>query len=94
VCEQVKRSVRRISAEFLTQEAAVHAGEIEVHDDGDICGLVVNLAARVEQHASPVELWVSSAIRDMMLGSSNSFADRGEHQLKGIEGDWKLFAVT
>ena len=73
--------------------AGVHAGEIEVHDDGDISGIAVNLAARVEQAAADGELWVSSTVRDMMLGGAAGFDDRGEHALKGIDGNWKLFAV-
>ena len=74
--------------------AGVHAGEIEVHEDGDISGIAVNLAARVEQKAADGELWTSSTVRDMMLGGSASFAERGEHELKGIDGSWKLFAVS
>jgi class 3 adenylate cyclase len=74
--------------------AGVHAGEIEVHDDGDISGIAVNLAARVEQKAADGELWTSSTVRDMMLGGSASFAERGEHELKGIDGSWRLFSVS
>ena len=74
--------------------AGVHAGEIEVHDDGDISGIAVNLAARVEQAATDGELWASSTMRDLMLGGSASFADRGEHELKGIDGSWRLFSVS
>ncbi len=74
--------------------AGVHAGEIEVHDDGDISGIAVNLAARVEQKAADGELWTSSTVRDMMLGGSAAFAERGEHELKGIDGSWRLFSVS
>jgi class 3 adenylate cyclase len=74
--------------------AGIHAGEIELHDDGDISGVAVNLAARVEQHAADRELWASSTVRDLMLGGSTSFTDRGEHELKGIDGNWRLFSVT
>lgn len=73
--------------------AGVHAGEIEVHDDGDISGIAVNLAARVEQKAKNGELWASSTVRDMMLGGSASFTEQGEHELKGIDGAWRLFSV-
>jgi class 3 adenylate cyclase/pimeloyl-ACP methyl ester carboxylesterase len=73
--------------------AGLHAGEIEVHDDGDISGIAVNLAARVEQNAADGELWASSTVRDLMLGGSASFTERGEHQLKGIDGAWRLFSV-
>ena len=74
--------------------AGVHAGQIEVHDDGDISGIAVNLAARVEQQAEDGELWASSTVRDMLLGGDVQFAERGEHQLKGIDGSWRLFAVN
>ena len=74
--------------------AGLHAGEIEVHDDGDISGIAVNLAARVEQQAADGELWTSSTVRDMMLGGSASFTERGEHDLKGIDGRWRLFSVS
>jgi len=74
--------------------AGLHAGEIEVHDDGDISGIAVNLAARVEQKAADGELWTSSTVRDMMLGGSASFNERGEHELKGIDGRWRLFSVN
>src|SRR5262249_23936378 len=74
--------------------AGVHAGEIEVHDDGDISGIAVNLAARVEQKAADGELWTSSTVRDAMLGGSASFVERGEHELKGIDGSWRLFSVS
>ncbi len=73
--------------------AGVHAGEIEVHDDGDISGIAVNLAARVEQNAADGELWTSSTVRDLMLGGGATFTERGEHQLKGIDGSWRLFSV-
>lgn len=74
--------------------AGVHAGQIEVHDDGDISGIAVNLAARVEQQAADGELWASSTIRDMLLGGDVAFAERGEYQLKGIDGSWRLFHVA
>ena len=73
--------------------AGLHAGEVELHDDGDISGLSVNLAARVEQASADGTVWVSSTVRDMMMGSDVTFADQGEHALKGIEGDWRLYAV-
>ena len=64
-----------------------------MRDDGDITGIAVNLAARVEHEGAPGVLWVTSTVRDMMLGGSNTFADRGVHQLKGIDGDWRLYSL-
>ena len=85
------RELRSIGVDI---RAGVHAGEIEVHDDLDISGIAVNLAARVEQAAQDGELWASSTVRDLMLGGAATFEDRGEHALKGIDGAWRLFAVT
>jgi class 3 adenylate cyclase len=87
----IRKSLSGIGVQI---RAGVHAGEIEVHDDGDISGIAVNLAARVEQQAAADELWSSQAVRDMMLGGSASFAERGEHELKGIDGNWRLFSVS
>lgn len=70
--------------------AGIHAGEVEVHDDGDISGLAVNLAARVEQAAPDGEIYVSSTVRDLLLGGTHKFEDTGEHDLKGIDGRWTL----
>jgi class 3 adenylate cyclase len=84
---------RELAAIDVPIRAGVHAGEIEVHDDGDISGIAVNLAARVEQAAADGELWVSSTVGDMMLGGAAGFDERGEHALKRIDGTWKLFAV-
>lgn len=83
-------ALRAIGVEI---RAGLHAGEIEVHEDGDISGIAVNLAARVEQQAADGELWTSSTVRDSMLGGSASFTERGEHELKGIDGSWRLFSV-
>lgn len=85
--------IHALSSLGIDIRAGVHAGEIEVLDDADITGIAVNLAARVEQHAADGELWVSSTVRDMMLGGSTTFVDRGLHQLKGIEGEWRLYSV-
>ena len=52
------------------------------------------MAARVEQSAGDGELWVSSAIRDMTLGGNADFTDEGTHELKGIEGEWRLFSAV
>ncbi len=78
----------------LPIRVGLHAGEIEVHADRDISGLAVNLAARVEQAATDGAIFVSSTMKDMLLGSQVLFEDRGEHQLKGIEGSWQLFELA
>ncbi|HEY2815301.1 MAG TPA: adenylate/guanylate cyclase domain-containing protein [Acidimicrobiales bacterium] len=70
----------------------VHTGEVERRGD-DIAGIGVHIAARVETHAQPGEVWVSRTVTDLVAGSGINFGDRGEHQLKGVPGTWQLFAV-
>ena len=77
----------------ISIRAGVHAGEVEVREDGDISGIAVNLAARVEHAGEPGFLWVTSTVRDMMLGGSVVFTDQGQHDLKGIEGTWRLYRM-
>ena len=77
----------------LTIRAGLHAGEVEVREDGDVVGLSVNLAARVQQAARRGSIYVSSTVRDLLLGGDVSFEDRGEHTLKGIEGPWRLYEM-
>lgn len=75
----------------LRIRAGLHTGEIEVHADGDISGLAVNLAARVEQAAEDGTTFVSSTVRDLLLGGERTFEARGEHKLKGVDGAWMLY---
>ncbi|MEO7436521.1 MAG: adenylate/guanylate cyclase domain-containing protein [Candidatus Binatia bacterium] len=78
----------------LSVRAGLHAGEIMVREDGDVTGLAVNLAARVQQAATGGATWVSSTVRDLLLGGDWSFTERGEHVLKGIEGAWRLYELA
>lgn len=82
-----------LAATGVDIRAGLHAGEVELHEDGDISGIAVNLAARVEQAASDGAVWVSSTVRDMMMGASVGFVPAGEHTLKGIDGAWQLYSV-
>jgi class 3 adenylate cyclase len=72
--------------------AGLHAGEIEVRGD-DIAGVAVHIAARVMAEAGPSEIFVSRTVRDLVVGSEFSMQDRGSHVLKGVDGEWQLFAV-
>lgn len=78
----------------LRVRAGLHAGEILVREDGDVSGLAVNLAARVQQTAPGGATWVSSTVRDLLLGGDWSFTERGEHALKGIDGAWRLYELA
>jgi class 3 adenylate cyclase len=70
----------------------LHTGECEVRGD-DLGGLAVHIAARVGALAAPGEVLVSGTVKDLVVGSGIEFDDRGEHDLKGVPGSWKLFAV-
>ena len=76
----------------LQLRVGLHTGECEVRGD-DLGGLAVHIAARVGALASPGEVLVSGTVKDLVVGSEIEFEDRGEHELKGIPGAWKLFAV-
>jgi class 3 adenylate cyclase len=73
--------------------AGLHTGEVELLD-GDLGGIAVHIAARVSSHAGPQEVLVSSTVKDLVVGSGIEFDDRGTHALKGVPGEWRLFAVT
>jgi class 3 adenylate cyclase len=73
--------------------AGLHTGEIELLED-DIGGLAVHIGARISALARPGEVLVSSTVRDLTVGSGLEYDERGEHQLKGVPGTWKLFALT
>jgi class 3 adenylate cyclase len=72
--------------------AGIHSGEIEVRGN-DVAGMAVHIGARVSSLAGPGEVLVSSTVKDLVAGSSVEFVDRGQHELKGVPGTWRLFAV-
>jgi class 3 adenylate cyclase/pimeloyl-ACP methyl ester carboxylesterase len=74
----------------------IHAGEVEVRgaSKSDVAGLTVHIGARVAGLAGPSEVLVSSTVRDIVAGSRRRFAERGEHQLKGVPGQWRLYALA
>jgi class 3 adenylate cyclase len=76
----------------LPIRAGLHAGEVELRDD-DVGGIAVHLAARIMAEADPGEVVVSRTVRDLVAGSDLPLTDRGTRRLKGVEGDWQLFAV-
>jgi class 3 adenylate cyclase len=71
----------------------LHTGECEVRGD-DLGGLAVHIAARIGALAGPGEVLVSSTVKDLVAGSRTDFADRGEHQLKGVPGTWRLYRAV
>jgi class 3 adenylate cyclase len=76
----------------LEVRAGLHTGELEVMN-GDLSGLAVHIAARVMERAGPCEVLVSSTVKDLVVGSELAFQDRGSHELRGVPGEWRLFAV-
>ena len=72
--------------------AGLHTGEIELLSQ-DIGGIAVHIAERVRSCASPGEVVVSETVPRLVTGSGIEFEDRGEHNLKGVPGSWRLFAV-
>jgi pimeloyl-ACP methyl ester carboxylesterase len=76
----------------LELRAGVHTGECELLED-KVAGIAVSIGARVAARAAPGEVLVSSTVKDLVAGSGISFADRGVAELKGVPGEWRLFAV-
>jgi len=85
----IRDATKRLGMEV---RSGIHTGDCELAG-GDVTGIAVHFAARVLNEASPGEVLVSSTVRDLLLGAGLTFEDRGRHELKGIEGDWQLFAL-
>ena len=82
-----------VQALGLQVRAGLHTGECEVRGD-DIGGIGVHIGARVSDLAGPNDVLVSSTLRDLVIGSGLEFEDRGARELKGVPGEWHLFAVA
>jgi class 3 adenylate cyclase/alpha-beta hydrolase superfamily lysophospholipase len=90
-CAQaIAEGVRRFGLEI---RAGIHTGECERRGD-DLAGMAVNIGARVGAAASAGEILVSGTVRDLVVGSGIEFADRGAQELKGVPGEWRLYAVA
>jgi len=86
-------AVRDALAELgLDVRAGLHAGECELLDD-KVGGIAVHIGARVSAQAAPGEVLVSRTVKDLVAGSGIEFEDRGEKELKGVPGEWRLYAV-
>jgi class 3 adenylate cyclase/pimeloyl-ACP methyl ester carboxylesterase len=82
-----------VQALGIQVRAGLHTGECEIRGD-DIGGIGVHIGARVSALAEPNDVLVSSTLRDLVIGSGLEFEDRGTHELKGVPGEWHLFAVA
>jgi class 3 adenylate cyclase/pimeloyl-ACP methyl ester carboxylesterase len=82
-----------LAEEGLDIRVGIHVGDID-HRGDDISGLAVNIAARITHLAAPGEILVSRTVTDLIAGPTIAFTDRGEHELKGVPGTWRLFAIN
>ena len=82
----------RLRGTGMAIRAGVHTGEVQLRGD-DVGGIAVHFAARVMAAAAPGEVLVSGTVRDLVAGSDYVLEDRGAHALKGMAGEWRLFAV-
>ena len=85
ICE----SIRELGLEV---RAGLHTGECE-QIDGGVRGIAVHIGARVAAEAQAGEVLVSRTVKDLVSGSGLEFEDRGVHELKGVPGEWALYAV-
>jgi class 3 adenylate cyclase len=85
-----RNAVRGVGLEV---RAGIHTGECE-RSDGKLVGMAVHVGSRIETLAAPNEILVSSLVKELVASSGIAFEDRGEHELKGVPGAWRLFAAT
>jgi class 3 adenylate cyclase len=88
--QEIVAATRALGIEL---RVGLHTGECEVRGE-DLGGLAVHIAARVAAMACPGEVLVSSTVKDLVVGSGIEFDERGEHELKGVPGTWRLHAVS
>ena len=86
----IKEAGRQIGVEI---RAGIHTGEVEQRGD-DLCGIAVHLAQRATDVAAAGQVLVTRTVVDLVAGSNIEFEDRDEHELRGVPGTWKLFAVS
>jgi class 3 adenylate cyclase len=77
----------------LEVRIGLHAGECEVLD-GKVAGIAVSIGARVSALAAPGQVLVSQTVKDLVAGSGIAFEDHGVQELKGVPGEWRMYAVT
>ena len=88
--EAITDAVRSLGIEI---RSGLHVGEIELRGENDVAGMAVHVAQRVQATAEANEILVSRTVVDLVIGSGIDFEDRGEHELKGVPGTWRMFAV-
>jgi class 3 adenylate cyclase len=86
----IRDAVRTLGLEV---RAGLHTGELELVGDR-VAGIAVHIGARISASADPGLVLASSTVRDLVAGSGIEFEDRGVRELKGVPGEWRLFAVV
>jgi class 3 adenylate cyclase len=86
----VATTIRSLGIEI---RAGVHTGECEMMP-GDVGGIAVHIAARVMAVAAPGQVLVSSTVRDLVVGSGLRFEGAGTHTLRGVPGEWAVYALA
>jgi uncharacterized protein (TIGR00369 family) len=86
----IRDGVRSLGLEI---RVGIHTGECEV-SKGDVAGIGVHIASRVQAMAEPGDILLSGTVRDLVTGSGLLFADRGRHALKGLQGQWQVYALA
>ena len=86
----IRDAARRLGLQI---RFGLHTGELELHGS-EIRGIALHTGARVVGKAGPGEVLASSTVRDLVAGSGLEFEDRGSHELKGVPGEWRLYAVS
>jgi pimeloyl-ACP methyl ester carboxylesterase len=88
------REIARLVQEHgLEVTAGIHTGEVE-RVGTDVAGIAVHIGARIAGLAGPGEVLVSGTVRDLVAGSGLEFTDRGSHELRGVPGEWRVFAAV
>jgi class 3 adenylate cyclase len=86
----LRDELKRVGLEI---RVGVHTGEVELRGD-NVGGVAVHIGARVSALAGAGEVVASSTVKDLVVGSGIEFSDRGEHELRGVPGVWRLFRVV
>ena len=86
----MRDAVRDLGLEI---RAGIHTGECEMIN-GQPSGIAVSTGARISALAAPSQVLISQTVKDLVAGSGLTFADAGEHELKGVPGTWHLYGVT
>ncbi len=87
---EIERQVMRLGLEV---SAGIHTGEVERLGD-DLAGIAARVGEQIAALAEPGEVLVSGTVRDLVAGSGLEFKDRGTHELRGVAGEWRVFAAT